>query len=161
MSEIWQQYSLILWALLALLVLLAFAWLFWLQWVALPALKAEQKPPPEIEQLEKNADQLAHLLWSTMEMRASLSRTFQCFGLERFSGFTDMGGENSFALALTDGQGNGILLTSLHSRTGTRIYAKPLTVWDCNLGLSEQEQVAVQSARQMAEQTHSEESAQI
>jgi hypothetical protein len=154
MSDIWQQYSLILWALLALLVLLAFAWLFWLQWVTLPALKSEQKPLPEIEQLEKNADQLAHLLWSTMEMRASLGRTFQCLGLERFSGFTDMGGENSFALALTDGQGNGILLTSLHSRTGTRIYAKPLAVWDCDLGLSEQEQAAVQSARQMGEHAH-------
>lgn len=45
-------------------------------------------------------------------------------GLVRFNPFKDVGGDQSFALALLDGKNNGFVLSSLFTREGTRIYAK-------------------------------------
>lgn len=48
--------------------------------------------------------------------------------LIRFNPFEDTGGDQSFVLALLDGNNNGVVLSSLHSRAGTRIYAKEVGV---------------------------------
>jgi hypothetical protein len=45
-------------------------------------------------------------------------------GLVRFNTFEDTGGNQSFALALTDVEGNGLVLSSLHARNQTRLYVK-------------------------------------
>lgn len=52
--------------------------------------------------------------------------TIQHVGLIRFSPFHDTGGDQSFALALLDGQRDGVIVTGLHSRTESRLYAKPV-----------------------------------
>ncbi len=48
----------------------------------------------------------------------------QRVGLLRFNPFDDVGGDQSFVLALLNGENDGIILTALHSRTGTRWYGK-------------------------------------
>lgn len=48
----------------------------------------------------------------------------QKVGLLRFNPFEEVGGDQSFILALLNGENDGIVLTSLHSRTGTRWYGK-------------------------------------
>lgn len=50
----------------------------------------------------------------------------QRIGFKRFNPFTDTGGDQSFALSLLDENDNGIVVSSLHSRESTRIYAKQL-----------------------------------
>ena len=47
--------------------------------------------------------------------------------LIRFNPFEDTGGDQSFALSLLDGENNGIVISSLHSRSGTRFYAKQVS----------------------------------
>ncbi|HZZ98746.1 MAG TPA: DUF4446 family protein, partial [Candidatus Saccharimonadia bacterium] len=42
----------------------------------------------------------------------------------RYNPFGDTGGNQSFALSLLDAEGNGFVVTSLHSREHTRVYAK-------------------------------------
>src|SRR3990167_8570023 len=49
---------------------------------------------------------------------------FQKFALVRFNPFEDAGGDQSFAVAILDGENNGIVISSLHSRNSTRVYAK-------------------------------------
>lgn len=44
--------------------------------------------------------------------------------LSRYNPYNETGGDQSFSLALLDNQGNGMVLTSLHARSGTRVYAK-------------------------------------
>jgi hypothetical protein len=44
--------------------------------------------------------------------------------LVRYNPFGDTGGNQSFALSLLDAEGNGFVVTSLHSREHTRVYAK-------------------------------------
>ena len=48
----------------------------------------------------------------------------QKVGLLRFNPFDDTGGDQSFILAMLDAQNSGIVISSLHTRTGTRWYAK-------------------------------------
>lgn len=71
----------------------------------------------------------------------------QHVGFLRFNPFRDTGGDQSFALALADQRGNGVVVSSLHSREVTRVYAKPLAAWETNYQLTEEEQRAIQRAR--------------
>ncbi|KKR56859.1 MAG: hypothetical protein UU05_C0028G0004 [Candidatus Curtissbacteria bacterium GW2011_GWA1_40_47] len=50
--------------------------------------------------------------------------SFTKHALIRFNPFEDTGGDQSFVLALLDGANNGVVISSLHSRGGTRVYAK-------------------------------------
>jgi hypothetical protein len=45
----------------------------------------------------------------------------------RFNPFKEVGGNHSFTVALLNGKNTGFVLSSLHTREGTRIYAKPVT----------------------------------
>ena len=44
--------------------------------------------------------------------------------LLRFNPYGDTGGDQSFVVALLDKNGTGVVITSLHSRSGTRVFAK-------------------------------------
>jgi len=46
--------------------------------------------------------------------------------LLRYNPYDDTGGDQSFSLALLNDDGNGIVVTSLHARSGTRVFAKPI-----------------------------------
>ena len=67
-------------------------------------------------------------------------------GLVRFNPFEDTGGNQSFALALLDGRGDGFIVSSLHARTGTRLYAKAVTGGASETALSEEESEALRQA---------------
>ena len=66
-------------------------------------------------------------------------RSIQRVGLVRFNPFEDTGGNQSFAIALIDGAGSGVVVSSLHSRTGTRVYAKAVTDGRADGALSQEE----------------------
>lgn len=55
----------------------------------------------------------------------------QKIGFKRFNPFTDTGGNQSFILSLLDENGNGIVISSLHSRENTRVYAKKIENGHC------------------------------
>ncbi len=46
--------------------------------------------------------------------------------LTRFNPFDDIGGDQSFILCLLDNSDSGVIITSLHNRDLTRIYAKSI-----------------------------------
>lgn len=68
-------------------------------------------------------------------------------GLVRYDAFEDVGGAQSFALALYDDRGDGILITSLVGRADCRVYCKPLLRGGSERTLSQEEQRAIQEAR--------------
>lgn len=67
-------------------------------------------------------------------------------GLVRFNPFEDTGGNQSFALALLDGRGDGFIVSSLHARTGTRLYAKAVAGGTSETALSAEESEALRQA---------------
>ncbi|MEO8570271.1 MAG: DUF4446 family protein [Chloroflexota bacterium] len=73
-------------------------------------------------------------------------RTFQRIGLVRYNPFEETGGNQSFALALLDAAGNGWVLSSLHARSGTRVYAKGIKAGRADAALSDEETAAIQQA---------------
>ncbi|MGH2476204.1 MAG: DUF4446 family protein, partial [Candidatus Limnocylindrales bacterium] len=79
-------------------------------------------------------------------LETTVPRAFQRVGLVRFNPFEDTGGNQSFALALLDSDGNGWVLSSLHARSGTRVYAKVITGGRAEGALSEEESAAVKQA---------------
>ncbi len=70
----------------------------------------------------------------------------QRIGLVRYDAFEDMGGHLSFSAALLDGDGDGIVITSINGRQDTRCYAKPVQAWTSRHNLSEEEEAAIQQA---------------
>lgn len=84
---------------------------------------------------------------------AVLPHTIQGYGVVRYQAFSGIGGDQSFSLALVDEAGSGLMLTSLHGRDETRLYAKPLVQWRSSYSLSAEEQQALGQARQMCEPT--------
>lgn len=71
---------------------------------------------------------------------------FQRVGLVRFNPFEDTGGNQSFALALLDANLDGFVISSLHARSGTRVYAKALAAGRAAAQLSSEESEAVRLA---------------
>ena len=74
-------------------------------------------------------------------------QNFQKYALIRFNPFEETGGDQSFVAAFLDGQNNGLVLSSLHSRNGTRVYAKPVSgAQAINYEFSKEEKEVVEKA---------------
>jgi hypothetical protein len=72
---------------------------------------------------------------------------FQKIGFIRFNPFDDAGGNISFVIALLDDHNNGIVLSSLHGREGTRVYAKAVKNGESESKLTEEEAKAIKDAK--------------
>lgn len=98
--------------------------------------------------LEETEEVMETLKTQLADLSNYLNRSIQGIGLVRFQAFADVGGDQSFALALVDGEGNGLVISSLYAREGTRIYAKPLQQWQSAYSLSFEEEEAIRQARE-------------
>lgn len=72
----------------------------------------------------------------------------QRVGYIRYNPFGHVGGDQSFSLCLLDNNENGFVITSIHSREGTRVYFKPLDKAKSDYNLSEEEKKAIEMARE-------------
>jgi len=73
------------------------------------------------------------------ELRKEGLNFIQIVEMMRYNPYGDVGGDQSFSLLLADAKKNGILLTSLHTRSGTRSYIKPINEGKSEIELSEEE----------------------
>ena len=80
------------------------------------------------------------------ELEKITQRTIQKVGVVRYNPFSDTGGDQSFAIALLDSEGSGVVVSSLHSRTDTRVFAKPVQSGRSRYPLSDEEQDAIRKA---------------
>ncbi len=67
-------------------------------------------------------------------------------GFVRFDAFDDVGGEQSFSLAMLDGNNNGVILSSIYSRNDSRFYAKRISAGESSHTLSSEEADALRQA---------------
>ena len=77
------------------------------------------------------------------EMREQLRGAMQHIGVVRFNPFADAGGDQSFAIALLDEDKNGVVISSLYSREGVRVYGKPIEEGKSPYSLSDEEERAI------------------
>lgn len=88
-------------------------------------------------QIEQRIDQL----------EAQIPHCLQQVGLVRYDAFEDVGGQQSFSLALVDARQTGIVLTSVYTRSDVRVYAKALKEGVPSHPLSDEEKQALREAQ--------------
>jgi hypothetical protein len=92
------------------------------------------------------ARELDELTARSAVLEAGARKAIQRVGLVRYNPFEETGGNQSFALALTDAVGDGIIVSSLHARSGTRVYAKSVIGGKSDGALSQEEAEALRLA---------------
>ena len=97
-----------------------------------------------IRALDKDIQELYNI---SNQINALASRGFHKFGMIRFNPFKDVGGDQSFSIAILNGKNNGITLSSLYTREGTRIYAKSILAGESDKHqLTEEEKESIKMA---------------
>lgn len=82
------------------------------------------------------------------ELEALATTDLSRAGFVRYDAFAGSGAELSYALALLNRQGDGLVLTSIYSREDTRTYGKPVAGFKPTVHASSEELEAIERARQ-------------
>jgi hypothetical protein len=99
-----------------------------------------------LRRVQSVADGLESLVGRTSALEKQLPTAVQQVGLVRYNPFEDTGSNQSFALALLDGNGDGVVISSLHTRQVTRLYVKPVAGGQTDRTMSEEEIEAIRQA---------------
>lgn len=109
--------------------------------------KEEPKNWDEVIQfLAKLEGDIEGLRALVQKMQEKDKKHVQKIGVVRFNPFQDVGGDQSFCVALLDEENNGVLITSLYGRGGNRVYAKAIEGGKSKYQLSEEEKEAIEKA---------------
>ena len=76
------------------------------------------------------------------KLRASVDRA----EIVRFRAFENVGSDLSFAFALLNQEGNGIVLSAIHNRDESRVYGKPVEGGESNYSLTAEEKEVIAKA---------------
>lgn len=103
-----------------------------------------------IEAVARKTEEVHNLRTEVTELAGQLQRTRQDLGqalrhvsVVRFDAFGDMGGRMSFAVAITDDHGDGVIMTTIHARAESRTYIKGVRRGEADVLLSPEEQQAL------------------
>lgn len=102
----------------------------------------------QVDEVHEALETVRALETESRRMNRTLGHAFQWMGMVRYNPFRNTGGDQSFVWAIVDGHGSGVVLSSMHSRESTRLYAKPLNEWASTYPLTEEEQEAIDRAAQ-------------
>lgn len=94
----------------------------------------------------RNAEGIEELNRQVAELKEEGFGHVQKVGLVRFNPFKEVGGGHSFSLALLDGRDTGVVITGLHTRERTRVYAKVVKNGKSEVELSDEEVKALAKA---------------
>lgn len=100
----------------------------------------------QMQRLDRIGDEVMAQSGRLRTIESETRHMVQRVGIVRFNPFEETGGNQSFVLALLDGESNGVLLTSLHARAGTRIYLRTVIGGRCDVTLSAEETEALRQA---------------
>jgi hypothetical protein len=96
-------------------------------------------------------EELARTKKRVDELEENMRHAKRHLGLVRYDAFEDVGGSQSFALALCDDEGDGAVLNGLIGRTDCRVYCKSITRSSSDRHLSKEELEAIRDARRADE----------
>jgi len=97
-----------------------------------------------LHEVERLSEQYAQVL-------KRMAGAVQHVGVVRFDAFRDLGGLMSFAIAMLDDRGNGLVISSIYGRAESRTYAKPVVERSSSYELSPEEREAIRLALQSKE----------
>jgi Protein of unknown function (DUF4446) len=96
--------------------------------------------------VERTTERMADIeaMQGLLETRSQ--RSLQHIGMVRYNPFDDTGSDQSFAIALLDDRRDGVVISSLHGRSNTRLFAKPVEGGSSSHTLSDEEAQAIRVA---------------
>lgn len=94
----------------------------------------------------EQSEALRDLRFALRQLETMQKRTVQRIGIVRFNAFPDTGSDLSFAVAILDGHGDGVVLSSLYGREESRVYAKPVRRGRSTYHLTQEEEKAIAEA---------------
>jgi len=113
--------------------------------------KKQKKEPENLKEalsqlndLKENFERISAELES---LRKKNNFNMQKIGMVRFNPFGGIGGDQSFSVAILDGNNSGIVITSLYNREENRVYGKPIKDGRSEYLLSEEEKKAIEIAQ--------------
>lgn len=104
----------------------------------------------QLKELKKDFEKISK---EVEELKKKNEFHIQKIGMVRFNPFQEIGGNQSFSLALLDANDNGVVITSLYTREGNRVYGKPIKNGKSEYLLSEEEKEAIEKAKHGRNQT--------
>ena len=141
--------------------ILALVWLLAITFLVLKSLRLSQKlfgdtQQNELREILQEHLQRVGLVQSRLneqekrlnDLDEKSMRQISKVGVVRFNPFEDTGGNQSFVLALLDEENDGVVISSLHGRDRTRMYAKPVRAGEAvEFEFSDEESEAIRKAQ--------------
>jgi hypothetical protein len=114
-----------------------------------PAAVEPPSPQPARQAPPARSD-IARLREEIASLRGDLADALRHLAVVRYDAFGDQGGHLSWSMAVLDDNGNGVVLTSINSRTAARSYAKNVREYTSDAKLSPEELEAIEYLRKEA-----------
>jgi len=100
----------------------------------------------QIKKLEEQGKNIEKIFGEIEKLNKISATCLQKFGVVRFNPFKEVGGDQSFSIALLDAKNNGFVITGLYTREGNRVFAKPIENCQSKYLLSGEEKEAIKKA---------------
>lgn len=158
----WNQADLIVWlgiGILALLVIILIAGILLLRrrlrrfesaylalQTTLSGKNLDQMLEQYVHQVQNLESRLGQAEGRVERAEHALKHTVDRVELLRYNAFDNMGSDLSFALAFLNQEGDGVILSSIHSREESRTYAKPVLKGESKYNLSKEEEETIAKA---------------
>lgn len=97
--------------------------------------------------IRKKFEEIVKLVDQTETNQKKSLKYIQKVEILRFNPYDDTGGDQSFTVCLLNDEGSGVVITSLHARSGTRVFGKQIT--NCKsvkYQLSKEEETVIKKA---------------
>ena len=100
----------------------------------------------QIKKTNEVDGEIKKIIEDNKRIKNNLARCVQKVGVVRFNPFGDVGGNQSFVIALLDNSLSGVIIQSLYSREGVRVYSKQIKNGKSEYALGEEEKEAIRIA---------------
>ncbi len=98
-----------------------------------------------LDTLQSSLTRIKDIELSMRTLTTNIQSCLQHLSIVRYNAFEQMGGDQSFSIALLDQHGNGVVLTSLYGRSASTTFAKPVINHKSDYPLSNEEEQAIKS----------------
>ncbi len=113
--------------------------------------KSTKKEPQNLKEalskLKKLDENFINLSEEIERLKKESKFSVQKIGIIRFNPFKETGSDQSFSLAILDGNDDGTVITSLYTREENRVYGKPVRAGQSEYLLSDEEKQAIEKAK--------------
>ena len=100
----------------------------------------------QIKKTNEVDGEIKKIIEDNKRIKSDLAKCVQKVGVVRFNPFGDVGGNQSFVIALLDNSLSGVIIQSLYSREGVRVYSKQIKRGKSEYALGEEEKEAIKIA---------------